>query len=200
MSVISDFISQYTQASQVQIGFAWNGKHAQEFEDSNQEFRWQIANQCIAQPESASPVLLEHLFMADAEWTAEAWGSPQHFAQLATVFLERGQEAAVVSFSTGFTRSFDTFGACHEIQLSDHLRSRLTLYAKELLSQTADDSRRKQLEAVIELFAKLESKTATHGWAKVSPGTPVSDIRVVSPHWYHRLWAKLSGLWHRRAN
>ena len=199
MSDAADFISQYVPASRGEIDFSWNGKHAEEFKDSNQEFRWDVVNQCIAQPNLASPLLLEHLLLADAEWTAEAWGSPQHFAQLGSVFLERGQEAAINSFAKAFTRSFDTFGACHEMQLAKELLSRLTANGKELLLQATEENQRKRLEAVVELFTKLENETATQGWAKVEPGTPVSNVRVVWPRWYHKLWARISGLWSHRA-
>jgi hypothetical protein len=199
MSSAAEFISQYTASSRGEIDFAWNGKHAADFRDSNQEFRWQVVNLCINQSSLASPLLLEHLFLADAEWAAEAWGSPHHFAQLGSALLEIGQEAVLDSFSKGLVRSFDTFGACHEIQLSKPLLARLSASAKEALSVATEQNHLKRLEAALALFTKLENETATQGWAKVEPGTPVSNIRVVWPRWYHRLWQKISGVWSRRA-
>lgn len=199
MSSAAEFISQYTASSRGEIDFAWNGKHAADFRDSNQEFRWQVVDLCINQSSLASPLLLEHLFLADAEWAAEAWGSPHHFAQLGSALLEVGQEAVLDSFSKGFVRSFDTFGACHEIQLSKPLHARLSASAKEALSVATEENHLKRLEAALALFTKLENETATQGWAKVEPGTPVSNIHVVWPRWYHRLWEKISGVWNRRA-
>jgi hypothetical protein len=193
MDIATEFISNYAEASRKRIEFAWNGKHAAEFQDSNQDFRWQVIGLCMSKPGIASSLLLEHLFLADAEWTAEAWGSPHHFAQLASSLLEIGKEAALGSFSKGFVRSFDTFGACHGIQLPKPLLLSLIASAKESLSTATDEDYRKRLEAVVELFEKLDNQTATQGWVKVEPGTPVSDIRVVWPRWYHRLWAKISG-------
>ena len=195
----AEFISEYTESSRGEIDFAWNGKHAADFQDSNQEFRWQVVNLCITQSGLASPLLLEHLFLADAEWAAEAWGSPHHFAQLGSALLEIGQEAVLDSFSKGFVRSFDTYGACHEIQLPKALLGRLSENIKEALSVATEENHLKRLEAVLELFTKLESETATQGWAKIEPGTPVSNIRVVWPRWYHRLWKRISNLWKRRA-
>lgn len=195
MITAEEFISQYTATARGQIDFAWNGKHAAEFQDTNQEFRWQVITLCISQAKHVSTLLLEHLFLADAEWAAEAWGTPQHFAMLGSILLERGQEAVLDSFSKGYVRSFDTFGACHEIQLPKALLVRLAVSVKDSLSLAMDENHQKRLEAVLELFEKLQNNTATQGWVKVDPGTPVSNIRVIWPRWYHKLWAKVSALW-----
>ena len=194
----TEFVSSYTAAAREQINFAWNGKHAEEFQDINQNFRWQVVEHCIAQPDTASVLLLEHLFLADAAWAEEAWSSPNHFAELGRILLERGQNTALDSFSKGFIRSFDTFGACHQIQLSKPVLEQLIAGTKKLLSEAAEENDRKRLEAVQELFSKMESQTATQGWATVAPGTPISNIRVIWPRWYHKLWAKISSLWRRR--
>lgn len=199
MSSVAELISRYTASSRGEIDFAWNGKYAADFRDSNQEFRWQVVDLCISQSSLVSPLLLEHLFLADAEWAAEAWGSPRHFAKLGSTLLEVGQEAVLESFSKGFVRSFDTFGACHEIQLSKPLLARLAASTKEALGIAVDENHLRRLEATLALFTKLEKETATQGWVKVEPGTPVSNIRVVWLRWYHRLWEKISSLWRRCA-
>ena len=173
------YIADYSEADREQISFAWNGKHAADFQDLNQGFRWHVARQCIATPESASPLLLEHLFLADAAWTREAWGSPGHFAQLGAALLIRGQEAALVSFAKGFVCSFDTFGACHELQLPKELLVRLSLATAQELARATDDEHRKPLEAALELFGKLEAGSAGQGWATVQPGAPVAKIREI---------------------
>ena len=195
MPTTVEFISKYAATDHGRIAFAWNGKHAAEFQDSNQQFRWEVVTLCIARPEHASLILLEHLFLADAEWAGQAWGSPHHFAQLGKTLLECGQEHALDSFSKGFVRSFDTFGACHEIRLPETLLVRLIACAQESLSNASEENSRNRLKAALELFGKIKNATSTQGWAKVEPGAPVSDIRVVWPRWHHRLWAKLSRLW-----
>lgn len=196
MRDIASFIAQYTEGSRSLLSFAWNGRHASEFYDANQEFRWEVAQACIAAPDNASPLLLEHLFLADAEWSREAWCAPHHFADLGRTLLVRGQEAAVTSFAKGFVSSFDTFGACHELQLPSELTARLLASGREFLAGVPSEIERKPFEAVVELFEKLQQGNAAKGWAKIGPGTPVSGIRVVSsPRWYHRVWGWLSSRW-----
>ncbi len=41
------------------------------------------------------------------------------------------------------------------------------------------------------IFEKLARGTANEGWTKVGPGTPVTNIRIVYPRWYHRAWQQL---------
>jgi len=198
MSVDANFIAGYTEQDRSRIDFAWNGKHAAEFVDTNQEKRWAVISRCINEPELASPVLLEHLFLADAAWAREAWGSNPSFAALASVLLQRGGEAALDTFARGFTTSFDTFGACHEMKLGPELSARLAVVARDRAAETTDDDLRKCLESSAELFSKLQRGIAQEGWATVPPGTPVHSVRVVSPRWYHYIGRKISA-WIRRA-
>src|ERR1700688_4466975 len=98
---LPSFVAGYSREYQPSIAFAWNGKHAADFVDRNQKFRWEVIGHCIALPEAAAPTLLADLFLADAEWSRQAWGSPQHFGKRRALLLERGGEEALVPFSEG---------------------------------------------------------------------------------------------------
>ncbi|HVK38066.1 MAG TPA: hypothetical protein VNA88_06015 [Candidatus Kapabacteria bacterium] len=195
MDDVAEFITAYTEADLVRIAFAWNGKHAGEFEDANQEFRGKVVQACLAAPEVAPLLLLEHLFLADAEWSREVWGSSRHFANLAEALLKRGQETAIPSFAKGFLTSFDTFGACHQLHLPAELLDRLLRHTQHLAAEGADAAQRSQLEACGELFAKLRAGNAAAGWVPIEPGTPVTNVRVVWPRWYLRVWMRFRSLW-----
>jgi hypothetical protein len=196
----SEFIEQYTDSNRKRIEFSWNGKHAGEFVDANQEFRWAVVSQCVANPDQAPLSLLEHLFLADSEWAVQAWGTPRHFSQLSSILLERGGEASLESFSRGFSASFDTFGACHEIQLPPTLLASLASSARDMLSHAVDEKQRTRLEGVLELFEKIGNSTATAGWATIAPGAPVSNIRIVWPRWYHKILRWLSSKLRQASN
>lgn len=147
MQSISDFIADYADADRQRIAFAWNGKHAADFEDANQAFRWQVVEACLALPENASSLLLEHLFQTDVAWSREAWGAPKHFAQLGSVLLTQGKESVLDAFANNFPRSFDTYAASHHMQLAPELLSRLILHTEERLAMTTESTQRKSLEA-----------------------------------------------------
>jgi hypothetical protein len=188
VSDIIEFIEHYTPFERERIAFAWNGKHAEGFIDTNQAFRWAIVKECISNFERVPLALLEDLFLADADWAVQAWGAPEHFAPLGSALLVRGGSAALESFANGFNASFDTFGACHEIQLAADLLPPLITSVREMQELATDERQKVRLESTLELFQKLEGAKATAGWVKVAPGAEVSDIRIVWPRWYHKVW------------
>lgn len=188
MSEITEFIEHYTPSGHERIAFAWNGKHAEEFIDANQSFRWTVVQECLANSERVPLPLLENLFLADADWAVQAWGTPGHFAPLGGALLVRGGSAALESFSKGFNASFDTFGACHEIQLPESLLPSLITSVREMREHVTDERQKARLDSTLELFQKLQQPNAATGWVKIVPGTEVSDIQIVRPRWYRKAW------------
>jgi len=193
MTAITRFISEYRTADKERIAFAWNGKHAGEFSDANQEFRWAVAKGCIENPALASTELIEHLFLADAEWSRQAWGAPNHFAALGKALLLRGGCCAIDAFSAGLMVSFDTFGACHQIRLPADQLELLIADLKTRLGGCQDEKVKLRLESALELFQKIQADTATTGWQTLRPGAEVKNIRIVSPSWFQRLWGRVTG-------
>ena len=197
MTTPKDYVASYADSDSERVAFAWNGKHADEFIDANQEFRWEVVRYCIEHPDDASPPLLETLLRADAAWAREAWGSPHHFHSLAEVLLLRGRESVLDTFAECFSASFDTFGACHELRLAPDVLSELTSALRLRIAAVPPGDHRNRLESSLELFEKLSQGTASQGWATVAPGTPVTNIRVVWPRWYHRLWQHIKSYFGR---
>lgn len=191
MSIAQEFVANYKEADSVKVAFTWNGKHSAEFQDANQEFRWEVARYCMEHPELAPPNLLAALFCADAEWSRQAWCSPNHFEQLAGALLTRGGESVLDTFAQGLYTSFDTYGACHHMQLPRHVIISLSEALQQRIPLCADAQRKKFLEGSLELFGKLENGVATQGWQTLPPGASVSDVQVVWPRWYHLLWRRI---------
>ena len=191
MSTAKDYVANYTESDSERVAFAWNGKHADEFIDANQAFRWEVVRYCIEHPDDSSSALLDVLLRADAACSREAWCSPNHFHSLAHVFLVRGREAALDTFADCLSASFDTFGACHQLQLPPDVLSELTSALRQRIAAAPSDDHHKRLEAALELFEKLAQGTASKGWVTVAPGTPVTNVRVIWPRWYHRLWQQI---------
>jgi hypothetical protein len=178
---VTHFISTADRESLCLIAFAWNGKHAAEFIDANQQFRFAVVEHICSTPGDASIELLAALFRESSLWAVEAWGSPPHFGELGALLLTRGGETVLPDFLVDFTRSFDTFGACHAMQVDPVILRRLLLVSTERRG-AASEAERMRWEAGVELFTKLTNGTASLGWASVPPGTKVTSIRVV-PQW-----------------
>lgn len=179
MDSVKEFVDQYDDSSKSLIDFSWNSKHAAEFSDSNEKFRWRVTSYCLDKPEAASIKLLEHLFLADANWSVEAWCAPHHFADLATLLLMRGGEEVIETFATGFNASFDTFGSCHQISFPSNLALHYSDLAREKAGSTLDNDMQSRLESASELFLKIHKGTAGEGWGYIDPGTPVTNIKLV---------------------
>ncbi len=192
MTAPSDYIDSYSPEVSSQIEFDWNGKHADEFEDKNQEFRQSVVSACLEEPTLASTILLKALFIEEAKWAREAWGSPRGFGELGQLLLQRGDEDAVRTFASGMNFSFDTFGACHAICLSSDEVQTVTQIIDRLLEGESDEDDRGRLESAKELLTKIAAGSATDGWATVAPGTPVSNISIVRQPLLHRLWTWLT--------
>ncbi len=114
---VSDFVKGYSSIDLERIGFSWNGKHAPDFSDANQAFRFRVVESVCANPGVAPVGLLRDLFVESAKWTREAWGSPPGFSKLGAELLRPGGEDTLADFVWALGRSFDTWGACHEIRL-----------------------------------------------------------------------------------
>lgn len=91
---------------------------------------------------------------------------------------EPGREY-LVDFAVAMNATFDTFGAAHEVAISQQ-------QARELLRETelhllieTDARRRSELEGARGLFSKRIEGNAAEGWFVVPPGTPVRNIRVL---------------------
>ena len=179
---IDEFVRNYAPGDAERLRFAWNGKHADEFEDENQAMRLEVTAYVLENPGLASVELIGDLFVTHSAWAREAWGSPRGFTELGSLLLTRGGHRALLQFGQAFTASFDTFGACHAMKLDPVLLRALEDQCNEELGNPhLPESQRKSLDASRELFQKLRAGTAGDGWATVPPGTPVSNINVVGP-------------------
>jgi hypothetical protein len=164
---VVDFALNHTGDQREAIRFVWNGKHAGEFHDENQSFRWSVAGVILSEPESFPIILVRDLLLEDALWSREAWCAPNHFAGLLSILLQRGGREYLADFAAAANASFDTFGAAHQVAVSPE-------QAHELLGETdlqllvvTDARHRGQLESSRDLFRKLIEGNATKGWVTI---------------------------------
>lgn len=188
---VPEFVRGYDRSDWERLRFAWNGQHAEDFEDANQEFRAAVTRYAIENPGEATAELLADLFQAHSEWSREAWCAPLGFEEIGALLLSGGGGAVLPRFAKGFVATFDTFGACHAMQLDPTLLRSLQVRCRELLAGYLQEEDRKRLGSVDELFEKIRKGTAHEGWAVVSPGppAPVANIRVVGP--VRPFWARV---------
>jgi len=181
-----EYVATYPAGGDDAVAFQWNGKHAADFVDSNYAFRKAVIDHCLANPDLSPPALLPVLLSADAAWCA-----PNHFGALASLVLVRCSSEVLPLFARSMNASFDTFGASHEIEIPEPIIESHLTELRRLVSSETNAEVQTQLTSALELFEKLARGTANEGWTKVGPGTPVTNIRIVYPRWYHRAWQQL---------
>ena len=107
MDDIRAFISNYQPSDEVRIKFDWNGKHAEDFRDGNQEFRGKVRKAVIDDVSAAPVILVRDLFRAETKWAVQAWGVVEGVDVLAEGLLRRGGTAYLDDFLEGKYSCFD---------------------------------------------------------------------------------------------
>ncbi|MDB5294521.1 MAG: hypothetical protein JWO31_504 [Phycisphaerales bacterium] len=145
------FVSSYTSADETRIRFAWNGKHAEEFVDSNAEFRSPITALVVSSPNAAPIELVRDLFKAETEFSREAWGIEFGVGALAERLLRCDPERFLEDYLRGKFQSFDAhLGSAFDVE--DALTVRLLEIVQRRLEGELPPERRELLERGSALF------------------------------------------------
>jgi hypothetical protein len=161
------FISSYGPDLRFRICFAWNGKHADDFRDTNDSLRQEIIDAVLAEPDKAGLDLVADLFEAEAQWSKEAWCVRDSFSILGSILLNRGCTAKLNHFLDWFAVSFDSYSECHAMSLAPAILDPLISEIDRHLTEAIDNRRRKELEMARNLFVKHKSGKPLKGMAKL---------------------------------
>lgn len=159
---IANFVARYTEADRARVVVtrelvASEKGEPPEVRDVNRPFRWEVARYCIQNSDVVPAILLEHLFLADAEWSSES--VPDHFIALSECMLRKCQLDALVAFSAGHVASFDTRMAGRFMQLPKDLLANLVSGADSQIATATNESVRINLMQARKLFELLSSRT-----------------------------------------
>jgi len=100
------FIAEYS-GDDTRIKFAWNGKHEDDFEDANEQFRNDVVERVLSQTSSVKLALIVDLYRALAAWSSEAWCIDSRVEDLARLMIELGGQDVARDFIVGAMASFD---------------------------------------------------------------------------------------------
>lgn len=124
-NTIEIFIRQYTRADFYKIRFDWNGKHADDFEDKNYDFRSQVSEYLVNDFNIGNDQLIRDLYIEWSKCSKESWGIYNKYRLFAQQLLERGGSKYLLDYLTGASYSFDTRLASGRITVSDDLRKEI---------------------------------------------------------------------------
>jgi hypothetical protein len=150
-----DFVRHYTGTAEdrARVAFAWNGKHAEEFEDANYNFRRSVLRVVLADLHAAPIALVRDLYDAETAMAKEAWGVyAEAVRALAEELLTRGGPDYVEDFLAGkIGRGMDAYCSAF-FECPRELAGRLLAEVERRLAAGADGERRQLLEAGREVF------------------------------------------------
>ncbi|OBR68946.1 hypothetical protein A7K91_15070 [Paenibacillus oryzae] len=176
------FSTGYTAQDQNQISFNWNGKHANEFFDSNQQFRRNIISFVIENDQLYFPVdLIRDLFLEEAKWSVQAWSVGYDFNILGEKLIRYGKDKFLNDFLIGAFSSFDTYCSSRMMHLERfEVESVLEELKKRLKDPECKDYKDKY-DSGIELFESYLEGNQREGLFQITGDIQVTNIRVVKP-------------------
>ena len=156
VNVIDSFVANYDDTCAERIRFAWNGKHADSFEDANYEFRKSVIERVLVDLDAAPLPLVRDLFTAETELSREAWCIDERVAQLAENLLVRGGTEMLFNFLRGKSQSFDASMCCGTVKLPPELSRALLAFVESQLAASPSDADRALLELGQRQFASAQ--------------------------------------------
>jgi len=138
---IDKFIETYSN-DDAAICFRWNGKHEDEFEDANEEFRNAVMERVINRRQDVPLSLAVDLYRALTEYSAEAWCIDERVEDLAKTIIKAGGAQIVREFIVGAMQSFDA--QCATVFAGsprDKVEECLNLTQSKLESESEEDER-----------------------------------------------------------
>lgn len=151
------------------------------FRDRNSIFRKDVMRHVISYPEAAPPSLLQDLFVTEASWAERAGIVSPSFTALAEILLSQTGTMYLTEFLTGSVASFNTFGACHQMNLGQATTSAILEEIRCRLRSEPSPSERVVLEAGEALFMKLQSGTAKEGWSSTEGPVGAEAVWTIGP-------------------
>ena len=115
---IEEYVNNYSEDDELEIMFAWNGKHADEFDDENMEFRRSVLEYFEDNPKAFPLALVAALYDAETEFAKEAWCVNKVVSLLAQEMLERGRAKYASTYLKGWARGMDAHIQSTRIELS----------------------------------------------------------------------------------
>jgi hypothetical protein len=147
------FICDYSIQNYPLIQFAWNGKHADDFVDSNYDFRKEVL-EIVCSRKEAPILLVRDLFVAETEWAKQAWCvEDDDVRELAQQLLDRGKQEFAIDFLRGKAQCFDTAMCCATVKIDKKISEAIVLHLRNTLRTIENETDKTLILNGIEFFS-----------------------------------------------
>lgn len=176
------FTTSYSEQDQCKISFAWNGKHAKDFVDSNLHFRKGVIRFVLENEQLYFPVeLIKDLFLEEAKCSVQAWGIGNDFHKLGEKLIRSGKNIYLDEFLVGAYASFDTYCSSRMMDLQRH---EIESILEELNTRIKDPNRvemKDRYQSGIELFESFLKVAQREGLDQITRDDRATKIKFVRP-------------------
>lgn len=148
----AELIATYSPSDSKRIRFDWNGRHADEFEDRNRQFRLEVLQLAMADLKGPPALLLRDLFTALTEFSREAWCIDPRVRELGRELLRRDPERFVFDYVRGLWRSFDSYVGAHVADADPDILQRCLTAIRDALRQPQTEDETRLLRKSEEMF------------------------------------------------
>jgi hypothetical protein len=157
---LQNLIDNYSTIEFDRIKFDWNGKHGDEFKDSNTKFRMEVINFIIPQISTVNVNLIRDLYIELSKFAKEAWGVSKGFNLLGQELLLRDYKKYLIDYMEGASQSMDTYLDSGRITLSTSLAKEILDYINNIRATETDERKKSLLDSdlFLDRFALLSQK------------------------------------------
>ena len=128
------------------IQVKWNGKHGQEFEDTNYNFRVQLCQAITSEIDKVNIELIRDLYLEFAKTSEATFGVFLDLNILAQELLTRGGTTYLMDYLKGASYTMDTFGRSGQIRINNDLAKEIFSYIQKKLKETTNNEEKILLE------------------------------------------------------
>jgi hypothetical protein len=150
---IEKFIIEYSNSDFEKIKFDWNGKHGDDLEDPNMDFRMKVCEYLIQDFSIAADKLILDLYQELSKSSKETWGVYRSYHLFAQEVLNRGRTKYLLNYLQGASQSFDTSLASGRIELTDSEKNEILDFINKRLKDKVNEENRKYYEFAQQRFA-----------------------------------------------
>jgi hypothetical protein len=152
---LDEFVNTYSKSDTRRIRFAWNGLHADQFVDTNAQFRNLVLERVADDIELASDELVRDLYLAVTEYSKEAWAIDSRTPLLAQTLLCRSPSGFLLDYVRGASQSFDAGLATAAIDLPPDVLQQCLVALADAVRHAASEQERRRLAFFEERFRGL---------------------------------------------
>lgn len=166
-SEVQLFVKNYTEKDFELIKFDWNGKHGDEFEDKNYDFRIKICETIKNDFSYTSENLIVDLYLELSKCAEESFGVYTSYHLFANELLERTGIKYFDEYIEGASKSMDTGISSGRLTLSKERVSEILNHIQSKMANFETKSEIAGYDFMLERFERLSKKDEINSSRKV---------------------------------